>query len=617
MNSQLYPGRPAPDAARWDSDLLVAYFCSEFAITEHLPIYSGGLGVLAGDHLKSASDLGLPMVAVGLAYHDGYFAQTLDEQGRQVAGPDRNLWSERPVERAEAADGTPVAISVPIEGRPVRVEILQAWVGSTRLLLLDTDVAGNSEPDRGITGSLYGGDEETRIRQELILGLGGVRALRAMDLPVTVFHMNEGHSAFLVLERLRESTAAGSTFDEALDRVRASSVFTTHTPVPAGFDIFTSEQVARHLSWLADEPGMARSDWLSLGGSPEDPECNQGFNMALLALRGAQHLNGVSQLHAQVSRGMWSELFPERPPEEVPIIGITNGIHLPTWVGRGVQALMDRYLAAGWIWRPHEDPVWAQVSAIPSTELFAARWACRRALVGLAANHGFTLNPDALTLGFARRFATYKRATLLLRDRSRLRALLRDSERPVQLVFSGKAHPRDFPGQDFLAEIVALSRDPEFAGHIAFIPGYDMAVGRVMVQGADVWLNTPRRPKEASGTSGMKVCVNGGLNLSVLDGWWAEGYEPGRGWSIGDGELYDDPELADTTEAQALYRLLEEHVIPLYYDRASNGVPEGWIEHMRRSIAELTPRFSTHRMVREYGERLYERALDASRSPRA
>jgi glycogen phosphorylase len=613
VNSQLYPGRPAPDAVRWDSDLLVAYFCSEFAITEHLPIYSGGLGVLAGDHLKSASDLGLPMVAVGLAYHDGYFAQTFDDQGRQVAGPDRNLWSERPVERAEEVDGTPVTISVQIEGRAVRVEILQAWVGSTRLLLLDTDVAGNSEEDRGITGSLYGGDEETRIRQELILGLGGVRALRAMELPITVFHMNEGHSAFLVLERLREFTAAGSSFDEALAQVRASSVFTTHTPVPAGFDIFSEEQMERHLSWLAEEPGMALADWRALGGAPEDPESKQGFNMALLALRGAQHLNGVSQLHAQVSRGMWADLFPGRPTEEVPIIGITNGIHLPTWVGRGVQALMDRHLQAGWIWRAADHSAWEQVPNIPSTELFAARWACRRALIGLAAQHGFTLNPDALTLGFARRFATYKRATLLLRDRARLRALLQDPERPVQLVFAGKAHPRDFPGQDFLAEIVALSRDPEFAGHIAFIPGYDMAVGRTMVQGADVWLNTPRRPKEASGTSGMKVCVNGGLNLSVLDGWWVEGYEPGRGWPIGAGELYEDAERADTIEAEALYSVLEEQIIPLFYDRAPNGVPEGWVEHMRRSIAELTPRFSTHRMVREYGERLYLKALEASR----
>jgi len=328
--------------------------------------------------------------------------------------------------------------------------------------------------------------------------------------------------------------------------------------------------------------------------------------MALLALRGAQHLNGVSQLHAEVSRGMWSSLFPDRQVEDVPIIGITNGIHLPTWIGRGVQALLDRYLDAGWIWRSEEDPVWEKVGSIPSTELFAARWACRRAVVGLAANHGFKLNPDALTICFARRFATYKRATLLLSDRARLRALLFDPERPVQLVFAGKAHPRDFPGQGFLAEIVALSRDPEFAGHVAFIPGYDMAVGRVMVQGADVWLNTPRRPKEASGTSGMKVCVNGGLNLSILDGWWVEGYEPGRGWAIGQGELYEDVAVADQTEAQALYTILEEQVVPLFYDRAANGVPEGWIAQMRRSMSELTPRFSTHRMVREYAERLYQ-----------
>ena len=613
MNSQLYPGRPAPQAPRWSSDLLVAYFCSEFAITEHLPIYSGGLGVLAGDHLKSASDLGLPMVALGLAYHHGYFAQTLDDEGRQVAGPDPNVWSMRPVERLEGPDGTPITVSIHIEGRLVHVGVIQAWVGSTRLLLLDTDLPENDERDRGITASLYGGDSEMRIRQEIVLGIGGVRALRALDIPVTVFHMNEGHSAFLVLERLRELTVAGERFDEALATVRSSSVFTTHTPVPAGFDIFSPEQIQRHLGWLSAEPGITAEDWIPLGGTPDDPRSERGFNMALLALRGAKHLNGVSQLHAEVSRGMWSELFPERPVDDVPIIGITNGIHVPTWAGRGVQALMDRYLDEPWIWSGAEDPTWQKVESIPSTELFAARWGGRRALVGLAENHGFELNPDALTIGFARRFATYKRATLLLTDRERLRALLKNPDRPVQLVFAGKAHPRDVPGQGFLAEIVALSRDPEFAGHVAFIPGYDMAVGRVMVQGADVWLNTPRRPKEASGTSGMKVCINGGLNLSILDGWWVEGYEPGRGFAIGQGELYEDVEVADRTEAESLYRVLEEQVVPLFYDRAANGVPEGWVSQMRRSIAELTPTFSTHRMVREYGERLYEVAAEASR----
>ena len=507
----------------------------------------------------------------------------------------------------------PLTVTVSVDGRDVEVGILQAWVGSTRLVLLDTDLPTNEEQDRGITASLYGGDEETRIRQELVLGIGGVRALRAMDLPVSVFHMNEGHSAFLVLERLREFTATGDSFEQALARVRESSVFTTHTPVPAGFDIFTPEQMERHLGWLSKERGFEGGDWMSLGGTPADPEAREGFNMALLALRGAEHLNGVSQLHAQVSRGMWSELFPERPVEEVPIIGITNGIHVPTWVGRGIQALLERYLESDWIWSGAQAETWSRVQDIPSTELFAARWGSRRALVGLAENHGFKLNPDALTIGFARRFATYKRATLLLSDRERLRALLLNPERPVQLVFAGKAHPRDIPGQGFLAEIVALSRDPEFAGHVAFIPGYDMAVGRVMVQGSDVWLNTPRRPKEASGTSGMKVCVNGGLNLSILDGWWVEGYEEGRGFAIGAGEVYEDTAEADAVEAKSLYEVLERAVVPLFYDRAANGVPEGWVAQMRRSISELTPAFSTHRMVREYGERLYEVAAEASR----
>jgi starch phosphorylase len=339
--------------------------------------------------------------------------------------------------------------------------------------------------------------------------------------------------------------------------------------------------------------------------------------MALLATRGSGHLNGVSQLHAQVSREMWSALFPGRAIEDVPILGITNGIHTPTWVGASMGAILHRYLGTGWIWREPGDPTWDEVANIPSTELFAARWAGRRALVGLAQAHGAHLSPDALTIGFARRFATYKRATLLLRDRERLHALLCDGDRPVQMVFAGKAHPRDLEGQGFLAEIVALSRDPAFAGHVAFIPGYDMAVGRTLVQGADVWLNTPRRPKEASGTSGMKVVVNGGLNLSILDGWWVEGYEAGLGWAIGDGELYDDPEVADREEAEALYELLESQIVPLFYDRGDRGVPEGWLTQVRGSIAALTPQFSTHRMVREYGLRLYEPALVATRQPEA
>jgi len=586
----------------------VAYFCSEFALTEHLPIYSGGLGVLAGDHLKSASDLGLPMVAVGLAYHHGYFAQTFDEHGRQVARPDPNRWHERPVEAVCHLDGSPLTVAVSIDGREVEVGVWQAYVGATRLLLLDTDRPPNTEEDRAITASLYGGDEETRIRQELILGLGGLRALRALELPVSVFHMNEGHSAFLVLERLSEEVAGGLAFAAALEAVRASCVFTTHTPVPAGFDVFSHEQIETHLSHLDGALGVDRSTGFSLGEAPEGSWGEEGFNMALLALRGSRHLNGVSQLHAQVSRAMWADLFEGLTVDEVPIIGVTNGVHTPTWVGRGVQALLSRYLGDGWIWRHHEDSVWDRIAEIPSTELFAARWAGRRALVGLASEHGFTLDPDALTVCFARRFATYKRATLLLRDRERLRGLLCAADRPVQLVFAGKAHPRDLEGQEFLAQIVALSRDPDFAGHVAFIPGYDMAIGRAMVQGADVWLNTPRRPKEASGTSGMKVCVNGGLNLSVLDGWWVEGYASGRGWAIGDGELYADQEMGDGLEAQRLYELLEEEIVPLFYDRGPRGVPEAWVAQMRRSMAELTPRFSTHRMVRQYGELLYEPA---------
>jgi starch phosphorylase len=614
--------REHADAA--DRAMLVAYFCAEFGISEALPIYSGGLGVLAGDHLKSASEEGIPLVAVGLMYQQGYFHQYLNEDGWQQEAPYDNDFALLPVQRARRADGALANVELSIEGRPVRVRVWEARVGRVRLLLLDTNSPRNAPADRDITGQLYGGGTALRFRQELVLGIGGVRALRELELRPTVFHMNEGHSAFLALERIRECVAAGQDFDTARELCAASNVFTTHTPVPAGFDIFSVEQLAELLPTLHDELGISRERLLALGAHEDDPGLSRGFNMAYLALRSAGGVNAVSQLHAEVSRGMWQRLWPGYQASEVPIRGITNGIHTRTWVSREMAALFDRYLGPPWLRATHEAASWAGVESIPDAELWRAHERGRARLVEFvrartaaqlvkrgrprsevdAARTMF--DPKALTIGFARRFATYKRANLLLRDPARLRALLLSAERPVQFVFAGKAHPKDEPGKQLIKEIVHFARDPEVRRRIVFLEEYDMGVARKLVQGVDVWLNNPRRPKEASGTSGMKVVPNGGLNLSVLDGWWAEGYDGVGGWAIGAGESYeDDVERGDAIEADLLLDLLEDQVLGEFYDRADGGLSSRWMSRVKASMARLSPRFSTHRMVHDYAEQLY------------
>ncbi|MDP9374429.1 MAG: alpha-glucan family phosphorylase [Chloroflexota bacterium] len=586
---------------------LVAYFSMEFGLTECLPIYSGGLGVLAGDHLKSASDLGVPLVGVGLFYRRGYFRQLLDDAGWQRDADEDNDPERLPMEPARRPDGTPLTVELAFPGRPVAARVWRLRVGRVDLYLLDTDVDGNAPEDRAITARLYGGDVETRIRQEIVLGIGGHRALEALGLAPAVCHMNEGHAAFLSLERARRlMERTGLPFAEARAAAAPGLVFTTHTPVAAGHDYFPPDLMERYLGDYAGTLGLSPRDLLALGRRNPD-DAGEWFCQTILALRMAGRSNGVSRLHGAVSRRMWRDLWPGLPEDEVPIGYVTNGVHLPTWRAAGLAG-----------------------PAAPDGELWAARERGRAALIrftrdrlraqglrhGLseraAAEVGGRLDPAALTIGFARRFATYKRATLLLRDPARLARLLNDPARPVQVIFAGKAHPRDEGGKALIRQIVELSRQEAFGGRLVFLEGYDMAVARALVQGADVWLNNPQRPYEASGTSGMKAAANGALNVSTLDGWWVEAWEEDAdddagaiGWAIGRGEQFEDPEQGARVEAEALYELLEREVAPAFYERGAGGVPPRWIARMRASIERIPPVFNTDRMVREYTERFY------------
>ena len=605
------------------SDGLVAYFCAEFGLTGALPIYSGGLGILAGDHVKSASELDLPFVGIGLFYRGGYFNQALDIDGQQHATACALDPSSLPLKAARTPSGDLARVTVQIEGRDVHALVWEVTVGRVRLFLLDTDTEPNSPEDRQITQRLYGGDTETRIRQEIVLGFGGIRALKALGLSPTVFHMNEGHAAFLTLERIRDAVAQGADFEAARTACAKRNVFTTHTPVPAGFDIFTTEQIDRVLPGLAESVGTTRERLIQLAAHVGDETGIDGFNMAYLAIRCADWLNGVSQLHAKVSRGMWRDMWPGVAEDDIPIIGVTNGIHARTWVSQDLGRQLGALSGLCWEGDSGEPALWAAAMEFPSDTLWRARCDARDALISsvrtrhaaslqrrgahaeaISQAEGF-LDPDALTIGFARRFATYKRATLILRDRDRLERLLCNEERPVQMLFAGKAHPRDVPGQAFLRELYAASQEPRFRGKILVLEGYDMNLGRELVQGVDVWLNTPRCPKEASGTSGMKVASNGGLNLSILDGWWAEGYDGTNGWAIGKGEIWADQEAGDAQDAVTLLDLLENEVIPTFYDRDSSGRPEGWLTRMRRAMLTSGPVYATDRMVRDYAERLY------------
>jgi starch phosphorylase len=580
-----------------DRDFLAAYFSMEFALDESVPVYSGGLGVLAGDHLKSASELGVPLVGVGLFYERGYFRQALDETGWQRERYPLNDPTRLPLTLERRPDGRPLLVHLELAGEPVAVQIWRADVGRTRLYLLDTDLEENSRAARGVTDRLYGGDREHRIRQEVVLGVGGVRALRQLGVAPTVFHLNEGHSALLALERLRELTAAGSALAEALEEVRASTVFTTHTPVPAGNELFEPALVKRYLAGLVAAVGLEWDEFLALGRAGEgDPM----FGLTPFALRVASHANAVSELHGRVAREMWHALWPARPVEEVPIGHVTNGVHARTWLSAELDSLLEGD--------------WARVRDVSDEELWRIHTLCKRELLRVARERGsgeaVGADEDVLTVGFARRFATYKRAGLLFTDLDRLERLVADPDRPVRVVLAGKAHPADDEGKELIRSVWQMSRDPRFVDRIVFLQDYEMTLARYLVQGVDVWLNTPRRPQEASGTSGMKAAMNGGINCSILDGWWCEAYSADVGFAIGGEEPADD-----AVEAAALLDVLERDVVPAFYERDSRGLPPRWLALMRGSIETLGARFNTNRMVREYVETMDLPAHRARREP--
>lgn len=613
-------------------DGVVAYFSMEYGLDVSLPTYSGGLGILSGDHLKTASDMGLPLVGVGLLYREGYFKQYLNPDGFQQESYPENDWYNMPVYRCFDSSGKPILISVDMAGRTVAAQIWEVKVGRTSLYLLDTNIDENSPEDRTITAALYGGDSETRIRQEILLGIGGIKALRALGINPAVTHMNEGHSAFLALERIRELIVERSfAFYEAAQVIWPTNIFTTHTPVPAGNERFGIDLMEKYFRITAQQLGLVWGEFPGLGREhPEDQ--SESFCMTILALKLSAYNNGVSELHGAVSRRMWAGLWPGLPEAEVPISHITNGIHPRTWASHNLLELLDRYFGPRFYEEPANLDIWDRIDRISDEELWRSHEQRRERLVVLArgrlvnamkrvgAAEGAlhraedVLSPYAVTISFARRFATYKRGNLLLRDPDRLIRLISDKDRPVQFIFAGKAHPHDIPGKNLIKELVHFSRKDEVQSRIVFLEDYDMTMSRYMTAGSDVWLNTPRRPLEASGTSGMKAGVNGVLNCSVLDGWWAEGYSPEIGWAIGSGEVYEDEELQDRIESEALYDLLEHEIVPLFYQRGRDGLPRDWIRHMKASMRTIGKEFSTHRMLKEYSQRFYFPALENWRS---
>jgi len=607
-----------------------AYFCAEYGWHEATATYSGGLGILAGDHTKAASELGVPLVAVGIWYPEGYFHQRVNADGRQEAVYQRSSPDEQPLERVVDEAGQPVRVRLRVFGREVVVGAWRAWVGRIPVHLLDSDLPENHPDDRALLARLYGGDQRTRIAQEMILGIGGVRLLRALGIAPTSWHMNEGHSAFMALERCRELVAEGMPFDNARELVAASTVFTVHTPVAAGNDAFPFELVTQAFAGDWNALGLRQHDFLELGRA--DHGWGPVFSMPALALRFTTGRNGVAELHGDTSRRMWSDLWPEVPTDEIPIGHVTNGVHAATWVAAEVRDLVARSLPEDWRTRLDDVDMWRPVADLDAAELWGVRQRIKEQSVRFLrrrvarqlerqeasatalSDASELFDPAALTIGFARRFATYKRATLVLRDLERLHRILSDSERPVQLVFAGKAHPADEGGQALVRQIHTLSSDPRFRGRILFLEDYDMAVGRALTRGVDVWLNNPRRPLEASGTSGQKAAMNGVLNLSILDGWWPEGYDGMNGWAIGGDRAYADEARGDEADADVLYDLLEREVVPLYYERDAAGVPREWMRRSARAIATVTPRFNAQRMVKDYVRQYY---APASRRGRA
>lgn len=598
----------------------VAYFSMEFGIASFLKIYSGGLGILSGDHLKSTSDLGIPLVGVGLFYNRGYFSQIINADGWQIEHYPKNIPEDLPIELvSDPQTGETLIFSVPLANREIKIRAWRASVGTVPLYLLDTNIPGeNSYDDCEITSELYGGDADTRIKQEIVLGFGGARLLGLLGLRPIVFHMNEGHSTFVALERtsqLIEEYKDKMSFSDALKIVKSSTIFTTHTPVPAGIDIFTRGQIEHYLSQCPRRLGISNDDLFSLGQETSD---SAGFNMAVFAIRTSSMVNGVSNLHRHVARKLWEKVLQEDQFDLLEVgesdrksgkrmRSVTNGVHVASWISDSMASLLDEYFGHDLIqdnWKPE---TWRLVWRIPPEKLWTVRQMSRKKLTEYVLRQtGTKLDPEALTVGFARRFATYKRATLLFSDHLRFERLLQDSEKPIQFVFAGKAHPRDHEGKKLIQEIVSFLRKESTGGKIVFLQDYDIDVARNMVQGVDLWLNNPRRPLEASGTSGMKVLCNGGLNLSVLDGWWDEAYTPSNGWAIGTGGPESNYTLQDRQDAESLYDLLQNSILPEFYERI-DGIPLKWIDRMRRSMSNLTPRFSSGRMVMEYAENFYFR----------
>jgi glycogen phosphorylase len=610
----------------------VAYFSAEFGLHESLPIYSGGLGVLAGDHIKSASDLDIPLVGIGLFYSQGYFRQHLDRHGWQQEQYLQTDVNQLPMEPAIGKNGEPVEVQLETRSGVISAKVWRVKVGRIDLLLLDSNVEGNAPEDRELTSRLYGGDGRVRVRQELLLGVGGFRALRAMGITPSVLHLNEGHSGFAVLEaiasRMQEE---GLTFEQAVPRVSREVVFTTHTPVPAGHDRFSAGLIEEHLGPLRERLGLSDRQLMDLGREISGNEFEE-FCMTVLGLKLSRRANAVSALHGEVSRAMWTSLYPDKLEDEVPIGHITNGVHVPTWLAPQMFRLYDRHLGNGWHEHSGEARIWEGIESVDDGELWETHGALKQRLLEFVRRRAVeqaerrnespevqqrlsrVFSPDALTIGFARRFATYKRANLILADIEKLALMVNDPKRPVQFVFAGKAHPRDEPGKRVLQQIAELMRDPQFSDKFVFVEDYDINVGRLFVQGVDVWLNNPRRPLEASGTSGQKVVLNGGLNLSVLDGWWAEAYDGLNGFAIGAGRTHSNMNVHDTRDGDDLYRVLREEVIPLYYQRDRDGLPRGWIKRMKRTIRTLGWRFNANRMVMDYTLKCYVPAAGGTSS---
>jgi len=619
-------------AKKLAEDDLIAYFCAEYGFHESLPIYSGGLGILAGDHCKTASDMRLPFVAVGLFYHQGYFSQLIDDQGNQIATYNENEPQHLPISLVVDEADQAIHIDVKIAETQVLAQVWKIQVGHIDLYLLDTNVPQNNDDDRQITHKLYDSGKDIRIKQEIVLGIGGVRLLRRLGIAPTVWHINEGHAAFLILERARELIAEGQSIETAIEAVAANTVFTTHTPVPAGHDHFSPEEVKNYLgAFYHHDLRLSEEQFMALGCWPND---SPDFNMTTLAVQGSRHRNGVSRIHGDVSSKICAKFWPEIAPKENPIRHVTNGVHVPSMLAREWTNLFDESLGIEWRKRQCDVDFWQAIENIPDQQFWNIRQTVKSRMLAkvcdtLTAQHlPYQIsethlerllkyidpkNPNILTIGFARRFATYKRASLLLREIDRLRTIINDTQKPVVFIFAGKAHPADGPGQDLLRLIYNKSCLPEFMGKILVVQGYDLGLSRRLVSGVDVWLNNPVYPEEASGTSGMKVAINGGINLSVLDGWWPESYDGENGWAIKPSPHHDNPELRDNEDARSLYEVLQDDVIPLYYDREKDGYSEGWVKKAKHSMATILPRFNTQRMLKDYLSDFY---LPASRQGR-